>query len=97
MGKLPYYKDLTVLTDLEMLSATDEDNENNGFEPYDWHLKIIFLFFLIRQYYFFSRTLSDDLLLYVRSHRFYKMQILLMDQKILQLQNQLRKKMILSD
>ena len=36
MGKLPYYKDLTVLTDLEMLSATDEDNENNGFEPYDW-------------------------------------------------------------
>ena len=36
MGRLPYYKDLTVLTDLEMLSATDEDNENNGFEPYDW-------------------------------------------------------------
>ena len=36
MGKLPYYKDLTVLTDLEMLSTTQEDNESNGFEPYDW-------------------------------------------------------------
>ena len=36
MGKLPYYKDLTVYTDLEMLSLDDKESSEHGLEPYDW-------------------------------------------------------------
>ena len=34
MGKLPYYKDLEVLNDLEMITTGDTDNFE--FAPYDW-------------------------------------------------------------